>query len=182
MATAVVQRPYRGLRVSSFYPVKSIPPLSSLDSAFQLQEYISLLIRLDVHDVDAIVSLPGKASQKDPDENVSDVSQNETKPTEDAERKNETSTVDRACWIYEQLRCVRSPALRLAVEPVLQSPCTGSFPPPYYLAATGMYSEILSANEGGRMALFMRCSRERWCPGGLSFIHLGKLEVLTTLL
>ena len=39
--------------------VKTLPSLASLDSAFQLQEYISLLIRLDVHDVNSIVSLPG---------------------------------------------------------------------------------------------------------------------------
>ena len=41
-----------------FYPIKSLPSLISLDSAFQMQEYISLLIRLDVHDVNSIVSLP----------------------------------------------------------------------------------------------------------------------------
>ncbi|KAL4068557.1 Mob1/phocein [Scleroderma yunnanense] len=99
----MAHRPYRGSRVSTFYPVKSVPPLSSLDSAFQLQEYISLLIRLDVHDVDTIVSLPGKASHKDADENTSDISENDVKRTEDSDRKGETS-VDRGCWIYEQLR------------------------------------------------------------------------------
>jgi hypothetical protein len=35
-----------------------LPSLSWLDSTFQLQGYISLLIHLDVNDVDAIVSLP----------------------------------------------------------------------------------------------------------------------------
>ena len=36
-----------------------MPSLASLDSAFQLQKYISLLeVRLDVHDVDASVYLP----------------------------------------------------------------------------------------------------------------------------
>lgn len=59
------QRPLRGLRILTSYPVKSLPSLSSLDSAFQLQEYISLLIRLDVHDVDAIVSVPGRGKQKE---------------------------------------------------------------------------------------------------------------------
>ncbi|KAH7911185.1 Mob1/phocein [Hygrophoropsis aurantiaca] len=53
-----IQRPPRGSRVFSFYPVKNIQLLSSLERAFQLQEYISLLIRLDVHDVDSIVALP----------------------------------------------------------------------------------------------------------------------------
>ena len=60
--TVVIQRPLKGSRISSFYPVKSLPPLSALDSAFQLQEYISLLIRLDVHDVERIVSVPGKST------------------------------------------------------------------------------------------------------------------------
>ncbi|KAJ7249079.1 hypothetical protein B0H12DRAFT_1324536 [Mycena haematopus] len=49
-----LQRPLRGSRISTFYPVKNLPSLSSLDSAFQLQEHMSHLIRLDVHDVDAI--------------------------------------------------------------------------------------------------------------------------------
>jgi predicted DNA binding protein len=104
MATAVLQRPYRGSRVSSFYPVKSLPPLSSLDSAFQLQEYISLLIRLDVHDVDAIVALPGKHALKDHEETL-DSTESDSKKSEDADRKSDI-TVDKACWIYEQLRSV----------------------------------------------------------------------------
>ena len=63
----IIQRPLKGSRISSFYPVKSLPPLSALDSAFQLQEYISLLIRLDVHDVERIVSIPGKGSSEGQD-------------------------------------------------------------------------------------------------------------------
>lgn len=45
-------------RISTFYTVKNLPSLAWLDSAFQLQEYISLLIRLD-----AIVSPPGSPSK-----------------------------------------------------------------------------------------------------------------------
>ncbi|KAJ7310098.1 Mob1/phocein [Mycena albidolilacea] len=93
---ALVQRPLRGSRISTFYPVKSLPSLSSLDSAFQLQEYISLLIRLDVHDVDAIVSIPGRAAAKQKEK------EREADPAEDAKEK--TATVDEACWKYEQLR------------------------------------------------------------------------------
>lgn len=94
---AVIQRPLRGSRISTFYPVKNLPSLSSLDSAFQLQEYISLLIRLDVHDVDAIVSLPGSSKESGHDKE-------DTAKEADKESKNEV-TVDEACWIYEQLRC-----------------------------------------------------------------------------
>ncbi|KAI6006328.1 mps one binder kinase activator-like 4 [Pisolithus orientalis] len=130
MAAVAVQRPYRGSRVSSFYPVKSVPPLSSLDSAFQLQEYISLLIRLDVHDVDTIVSLPGKTTlkgkgkDKDTDESGQDAPESDGKMVEDGERKGEPS-VDRACWIYEQLRRLAQDLSHPLIT-TLQQECTRS--------------------------------------------------------
>ncbi|KIL59925.1 hypothetical protein M378DRAFT_26752 [Amanita muscaria Koide BX008] len=99
-AAAVIQRPFRGSRVSTFYPVKTLPPLSSLDSAFQLQEYISLLIRHNVHDVERIVALPGKPGSKEGDES-SESAKNDDK---EAEKARSDVTVDEACWIYEQLR------------------------------------------------------------------------------
>ena len=98
----VIQRPLRGSRISSFYPIKSLPSLSSLDSAFQLQEYISLLIRLDVHDVDTIVSVPGK---KEKNENESNEELKAEEKEVEKERKSDIA-VDEACWIYEQLRYV----------------------------------------------------------------------------
>ncbi|ETW76028.1 hypothetical protein HETIRDRAFT_329756, partial [Heterobasidion irregulare TC 32-1] len=96
--TAVVQRPLKGSRRSHFYPDKSLPSLSSLDSAFQLQEYISLLIRLDVHDVEAIVSEGEKESKND-------------------------FAVDKACWIYEQLRRLAQD-LSYPLITLLQQECT----------------------------------------------------------
>ncbi|KAF7761868.1 hypothetical protein Agabi119p4_9860 [Agaricus bisporus var. burnettii] len=101
----VVQRPQRGSRISTFYPVKELPPLSALDSAFQLQEYISLLIRLDVHDVELITSLPGvgkEAKEQDSKESGDD-SEGHEEPKE-GDKDEKESTVDEACWIYEQLR------------------------------------------------------------------------------
>ncbi|THH32584.1 hypothetical protein EUX98_g1604 [Antrodiella citrinella] len=95
----MVQRPLKGSRISSFYPIKTLPSLASLDSAFQLQEYISLLIRLDVHDVETIVSLPGKSLH---DRQVSDEDKENNKDA-DKEPKNEV-VVDEHCWVYEQLR------------------------------------------------------------------------------
>ncbi|KXN82744.1 MOB kinase activator-like 4 [Leucoagaricus sp. SymC.cos] len=104
--TGTIQRPLRGSRISTFYPVKSLPALSSLDSAFQLQEYISLLIRLDVHDVEAITTLPGKSKDAKEKEAVS--GEKETKTEEEgkdgAGGEEKDVTVDEACWIYEQLR------------------------------------------------------------------------------
>lgn len=98
---AIIQRPVKGSRISSFYPVHELPLLASLDSAFQLQEYISLLIRLNVHDVDTIVAIPGKHNSH---ERVSSDGATE-KDIADKEGKGEVS-VDEACWVYEQLRCV----------------------------------------------------------------------------
>jgi hypothetical protein len=94
----MIQRPLKGSRISSFYPVKSLPPLASLDSAFQLQEYISLLIRTDVHDVEAIVSLPGKHNgvEREGSDGVED-------KDGDKDGKAEVS-VGESCWVYEQLR------------------------------------------------------------------------------
>ena len=98
----VIQRPLKGSRLSSFYPVKSLPSLSSLDSAFQLQEYISLLIRLDVHDVQRIVSLPGKSPNTQDTGTPLEELKNEEKDS-DKDGKGDV-TVDEPCWIYEQLR------------------------------------------------------------------------------
>jgi len=101
--TSVDQRPLKGSRISTFYPVKSLPPISALDSAFQLQEYISLLIRLDIHDVDAISSIPERNSQRDVLGDGFDASADDR----DAERDGKSDiAVDEACWIYEQLRSV----------------------------------------------------------------------------
>ena len=128
----MVQRPLKGSRISSFYPIKTLPSLASLDSAFQLQEYISLLIRLDVHDVETIVSLPGKpALERQPSEEDKDA---------DKEPKSEV-VVDEHCWIYEQLRC----ALVVAVvsNKILtphKTTGTGPVTPPYYYVAAGMHS------------------------------------------
>ncbi|TFY56641.1 hypothetical protein EVG20_g8851 [Dentipellis fragilis] len=96
-----MMRPLKGSRISTFYPVKSLPPLSSLDSAFQLQEYISLLIRLDIHDVDTIVSIPEKTGGKD---SGSDANGAES-PVEGKDGGEDGKVeVDQACWCYEQLR------------------------------------------------------------------------------
>ena len=90
-------RPLRGSRISSFYltvPAEG-PSLIDLDSAFQLQEYISLLIRKNPHDVEAIVTRPGRPQGK--------------VDTEDAPMEKDGKIdvfVDRNCWIYEHLRCV----------------------------------------------------------------------------
>ncbi|KAG6897494.1 hypothetical protein C0992_001099 [Termitomyces sp. T32_za158] len=114
------QRPLRGSRISTFYPVKSLPSLASLDSAFQLQEYISLLIRLDVHDVEAITSLPGKRAGK---EKEVDSEGHKSDDGEDDERGKNEPTVDEACWIYEQLRRLAQDLTHPLIT-MLQQECT----------------------------------------------------------
>jgi hypothetical protein len=104
MATAV-QRPLKGSRISTFYPVKNLPALATLDSAFQLQEFISLTIRSNIHDVQAIVSIPDTRSNP---EGGSDDSSSALadEPDGDKDVRNDFA-VDEACWIYEQLRYAR---------------------------------------------------------------------------
>ena len=103
MTVAMQQRPLRGSRISTFYPVKKLPSLASLDSAFQLQEYISLLIRLDVHDVDTIVSVPGKVNEKD--RTKEGIGEGDAAEADAEKERRSEIAVDEACWIYEQLRC-----------------------------------------------------------------------------
>lgn len=144
MAVAV-QRPLRGSRVSSFYPVKTLPSLSSLDSAFQLQEYISLLIRLDVHDVDSIVSLPGKVAFKDAEEKSSDLSDQVERKSDDPERKSDIA-VDRGCWIYEQLRRLAQDLSHPLIT-MLQQECT-RITCPEMKAGEWLYLCVAHGNDG----------------------------------
>lgn len=143
MAVAV-QRPLRGSRVSSFYPVKTLPSLSSLDSAFQLQEYISLLIRLDVHDVNSIVSLPGKAL-KDVEEKSSDLSDQAERKPDDPDRKSDI-TVDQGCWIYEQLRRLAQDLSHPLIT-MLQQECTRNTCPEMK-AGEWLYLCVAHGNDG----------------------------------
>ncbi|KAI0088855.1 Mob1/phocein [Irpex rosettiformis] len=134
----VIQRPLKGSRISSFYPVKSLPPLSALDSAFQLQEYISLLIRCDVHDVEAIVSLPG------PLQGVERESNDEDKNTE-KDGKAEV-TVDESCWVYEQLRRLAQDLTHPLIT-TLQHECTRQTCP-QMKAGEWLYLCVAHGNDG----------------------------------
>src|SRR5579863_7960255 len=111
MANAV-QRPLKGSRISTFYPVKTLPALSTLDSAFQIQEFISLTIRLNIHDVSAIISVPdSRTNAEGGSEESNSVLNDECDGDKDS--KSEFA-VDEACWIYEQLRCV--PYLHVSLD------------------------------------------------------------------
>jgi hypothetical protein len=85
-------------QVQDAYNVPSQPPpLTSLDSAFQLQEYIALLVKADVHDVHRIVAIPTRR-----DEESSSSNDDEGAGSSAEEEK----AADEHCWIYEQLRSV----------------------------------------------------------------------------
>lgn len=92
-------RPLRGSRLASFYTSETEtdpiapPSLSTLDSAFQLQEYIGAIVRLDPHDIDRIVKVPGRNAGLNGDEKE-----------REGEAEDDRVSVDEACWIYEQLR------------------------------------------------------------------------------
>ncbi|KAF9457672.1 hypothetical protein BDZ94DRAFT_1227476 [Collybia nuda] len=147
--TILQQRPLRGSRISSFYPVKNLPSLASLDSAFQLQEYISLLIRLDVHDVEAIVSLPGKSSGKEKEKEKEDEATGDEKSTEEKDgekdRKSDVA-VDEACWIYEQLRRLAQDLSHPLIT-MLQQECTRASCPEMK-AGEWLYLCVAHGNDG----------------------------------
>ncbi|KLO06014.1 Mob1/phocein [Schizopora paradoxa] len=91
-------RPLRGSRLEDFYPPIPTegPSLSNLESAFQLQEYISLLVRQNPHDVETIVATPEK---------VKSTSTTDEKAEDEAEKEGKTDiVVEESSWIYEQLR------------------------------------------------------------------------------
>jgi hypothetical protein len=92
--------------------------LSDIDSAFQLQEYIAQVIKLDPHNVQKIVLIPG-SNEKDLAKDSSALSQSSNiglglginmdsnsgpEETREHEREGSSSGVDEACWIYEHLR------------------------------------------------------------------------------
>ncbi|KAH7869786.1 Mob1/phocein, partial [Lentinula edodes] len=121
-----IMRPMRGSRIDVFYGTASepqLPSLSSLDSAFQLQEYISLVIRKDVHDVDRIISIPSIPGKED------------------------GKGVDENCWIYEQLRRLAQDLTHPLIT-ALQVECTRQTCPEMK-AGEWLYLCVAHGNDGG---------------------------------
>ncbi|KAF9519664.1 hypothetical protein BS47DRAFT_1336752 [Hydnum rufescens UP504] len=101
---AAYARLSKGSRLQDAFPVPSpFPTLTSLDSAFQLQEYISLLIRLDIHDVKRIITIPGK---NDDNESKSESGSSSDVSGLSGGSNDDEKAADEHCWIYEQLRRV----------------------------------------------------------------------------
>jgi len=93
--TATLCRPLPGSRQHNFYPTHRDTSVASLDSAFQLQEYLAYLIQNDPHDIRRIVSLPKSLSTLDD-------SRGKDRYLGQEDEKDEA--VDESCWIYEHLR------------------------------------------------------------------------------
>ena len=93
--TVTLLRPLPGSRQHNFYPTYREPSVASLDSAFQLQEYLSHLIQTDPHDIRRIVSLPRSLSAFEEEKGKDRLH------VLDDDREE---AIDESCWIYEQLR------------------------------------------------------------------------------
>ncbi|KAI9510202.1 Mob1/phocein [Russula earlei] len=141
---ANVQRPLKGSRISTFYPVKSLPPLTALDSAFQLQEFISLTIRSNIHDVSAIISVPDSRGNT---EGAIDDSNSALSEEADGDKDTRSEfAVDEACWIYEQLRRLAQDLSHPLIT-MLQQECTRATCPEMK-AGEWMYLCVAHGNDG----------------------------------
>ncbi|PWN37591.1 Mob1/phocein, partial [Meira miltonrushii] len=117
------KRVRRGQKLEEIQPViEQAPALQQIDSPFQLQEYLALLIRQDPHDVERIVNLPqatisptdafagGKGKGKEVGSMGGDGSEHSSTNGVDAffGGEEEPHTVDTDVWVYEQLRRIVS--------------------------------------------------------------------------
>lgn len=92
---ATASRPLPGSRQHNFYSSNRDTSVASLDSAFQLQEYLACLIQTDPHDIRRIVSLPKSLSTLD---------DNRGRDRYLGHEDEKDEGVDESCWIYEHLR------------------------------------------------------------------------------
>ena len=85
-----------------------LPPLHYIDSPFQLQEYLSLLIRQDPHNVERIVALPQPSSEisRTFAEEAPALQKGRAKDDNAFLSDEEPQAVDTDVWVYEQLRWV----------------------------------------------------------------------------
>ncbi|KZO91522.1 Mob1/phocein, partial [Calocera viscosa TUFC12733] len=78
MGEVLLTRLYPGTPLAHAFPAPSTPPsLASIDSAFELQEYLALLLRYDTHAVEELTKLPTGGDGEE---------------------------VEKWAWVYEQIR------------------------------------------------------------------------------
>ncbi|GAA5982828.1 hypothetical protein JCM11641_004640 [Rhodosporidiobolus odoratus] len=73
-------------------PFAPLPPFSSFESSFAVQEYIAALVRRDPHDVDLITMIPTTREAAVDDQ------------ADGQGEEEEVELVDEDVWVYEQLR------------------------------------------------------------------------------
>jgi hypothetical protein len=108
-SSSLVRRVRKGQKWEDFQPppCNELPSIQAIDSPFQLQEYLSLVLRQDPHNVEQIVALPQPSSgSSDP---FADTSSDKGKARESESNPfgsmdEEPQPVDEDVWIYEQLR------------------------------------------------------------------------------
>lgn len=108
----LVHRIRKGQKLEDIQPPlpTSLPSLQTIDSPFQLQEYLALAIRLDAHNVDRIVALPQPSLEQSKSFTDGFNSGPEKGKGRDGEASSfssmddEIQAVDTDVWIYEQLR------------------------------------------------------------------------------
>lgn len=100
----------RGTRLEDAYPNPFVAGhagpdpsafLHSIESPFQVQEYIALLVRADPHDVDRIITLP---SPSVPVSGTPAVTPGHQRNTSTDTLRTSGPLVPQEVWIYEQLR------------------------------------------------------------------------------
>lgn len=107
--SAYISRIRRGQKLEEILPLISTPSLQQIDSPFQLQEYLALLVRQNPHDVEHIVTLPqanvapaetfSAAKGKGKDSGGTSGEEHFMSGSDE-----EPHTVDTDVWVYEQLR------------------------------------------------------------------------------
>lgn len=103
---AAVHRIRRGQKMEDFQPpaLSQLPSIQTIDSAFQLQEYLSALLRQDVHDVDRVVAVPQPSQESLQGMFDSDKGKSKENENPFGGMEEEAPSVDTDVWIYEQLR------------------------------------------------------------------------------
>ena len=81
-------------------PAELPPSVQYIDSPFQLQEYLSLLLRKDPHDVERIVRIP----EADVSRIFEETPKGKEKEVGASYVDEELHPIDTDAWVYEQLR------------------------------------------------------------------------------
>ena len=108
-SSTLVRRIRKGQKWEDFQPppCSELPSIQAIDSSFQLQEYLCIVIRQDPHNVEQIVSLPQpspETSRSFADSGMDKGKARDPESTPFGSMDEESQPIDEDVWIYEQLR------------------------------------------------------------------------------